>query len=173
LKYESDGGPGIPRILEFLKGSDDFEGDQKLFIKAQIIFWLLAATDGHAKNFSISINPGGGFKLTPLYDVMSAQPYFDAGQIQRNELKLAMAVMGKNRHYKIWSILPRHFIQTAEIAGYPSDVTKTIMEDIQNLAPKAIDKVQNDLPVDFPQDMANSIISGLQLRLTLIDSFLT
>lgn len=172
LKYEADGGPGITKILEFLKASDEHEKDQELFLKAQIVFWLLAATDGHAKNFSISINPGGGFKLTPLYDVMSAQPYFDAGQIQRNGLKLAMAVAGKNRHYKIESILPRHFIQTAEAVGYPPNLTKTIMADIQEVAPKAIESVQNGLPQEFPEDMADSIISGLKLRLATIEKFL-
>ncbi len=172
LKYESDGGPGIPAIIDFLKASDSPEQDQMQFFKAQIIFWLIAATDGHAKNFSIHINPGGGFKITPLYDVMSAQPYFDAGQIQQNELKLAMAITGKNRHYKIGSILPRHFIQTAEVANYPPNSAKAIMQEIQELAPKAINQVLNNLPENFPEDIATSILSGFKHRLKLIENFL-
>jgi serine/threonine-protein kinase HipA len=76
-KYEPDGGPGM-RILDLLKASDEPEADQTLFLKAQIVFWLLGATDGHAKNFSIFLLPGGRFRLTPLYDVMSAQPNVDA-----------------------------------------------------------------------------------------------
>ena len=40
-KNESQGGPGIPGILEFLKGSDQPDDDQRLFMKAQITFWLL------------------------------------------------------------------------------------------------------------------------------------
>ena len=48
------------------------------------MFWLLGATDGHAKNFSIFLLPGGRFRLTPLYDVMSAQPNVDAGEIRHN-----------------------------------------------------------------------------------------
>lgn len=40
-KYQSDGGPGIRQILQFLKASDDAQADQRLFIKAQIAFWLL------------------------------------------------------------------------------------------------------------------------------------
>jgi serine/threonine-protein kinase HipA len=47
-KYESDGGPGIPAILNLLKGSDQPEADQTTFLKAVIAFWLLGATDGHA-----------------------------------------------------------------------------------------------------------------------------
>ena len=57
-KYENEGGPGMRRILRFLRGSDDPEHDQKLFLQAQIIFWLLGATDGHAKNFSIFLGWG-------------------------------------------------------------------------------------------------------------------
>jgi HipA-like C-terminal domain len=64
---------------------------------------------GHAKNFSIFLLPGGRFRLTPLYDVMSAQPNVDAGEIRHNAMKLAMAV-GDSRHYVIDSIVPRHFL---------------------------------------------------------------
>jgi len=95
-KCEADGGPGIPALLNRLNGSDDPETDRRTVLKALIAFWLLAATDGHAKNFSVFLTPGGRFRLTPLYDVISAQPSADAGKIQRNQMKLAMAV-GKNR----------------------------------------------------------------------------
>jgi len=60
----------------------------------------------------------GGFRLTPLYDVMSAQPNVDAGEIRHNAMKLAMTV-GDSRHYVIDSIMPRHFLQTAANAAYP------------------------------------------------------
>jgi len=58
LKYESDGGPGIPGIVRMLRGSDDAASDQRSFLKANIVFWLLGATDGHAKNFSVFLSPG-------------------------------------------------------------------------------------------------------------------
>jgi serine/threonine-protein kinase HipA len=57
-KYESEGGPGIRAITDLLKGSDTPDADQRAFFKAQIVFWLLGATDGHAKNFSIRLAPG-------------------------------------------------------------------------------------------------------------------
>lgn len=80
LKYESDGGPGMNDVLDLLQGSDESESDRRSFLKAQLIFWLLGATDGHAKNFSVFLHPGGRFGMTPLYDVMSAQPALDAHQ---------------------------------------------------------------------------------------------
>jgi serine/threonine protein kinase HipA of HipAB toxin-antitoxin module len=91
-QIEPDRGPGIHRGLEFLQASDEPEADRPLLLKAQVVFWFLAATDGHAKNFSIFLRPDGRFGMTPLYDLMSAQPNVDAGEIQCNRMKLAMAV---------------------------------------------------------------------------------
>ena len=132
LKYEPDGGPGIKDVLVLLKGSDEPLADQRVFLKAQIVFWLLGATDGHAKNFSVFLTPGGGFHLTPLYDVMSLQPAVDTGQVRRNQFRLANAV-GSNRHYIIDSILPRHFTQTAEGNGIPATVVDQIYAELAGL----------------------------------------
>jgi serine/threonine-protein kinase HipA len=165
-KYEPDGGPGIRDILELLKASDEPEADQRLFLKAQIVFWLLGATDGHAKNFSIFLLPGGRFRLTPLYDVMSAQPNVDMGQIRHNKMKLAIAV-GDKRHYVIDSIMPRHFLQTAAKYGVPAAPVREIIDEIANDADRAIDVALKDLPSGFPEPMTSSIIEGLRRRLRL------
>jgi serine/threonine-protein kinase HipA len=87
-------------VINLLKGSDTPDVDITTFVRANIIFWLLGATDGHAKNFSVFITPGGRFRMTPAYDVLTAQPSLDAGQIPRKKFKLAMSV-GKNRHYDV------------------------------------------------------------------------
>jgi serine/threonine-protein kinase HipA len=73
-KYESEGGPGIAEIMKILLGSRDAFTDRKTFLKTQLLFWILAAPDGHAKNFSLFIEPKSRFSLTPLYDVISAYP---------------------------------------------------------------------------------------------------
>jgi len=73
-KYESDGGPGMAAILELLRGSSQHGQDRHSFFKAQILFWMLAATDGHAKNFSIFHQRQNSYRMTPLYDVLSAWP---------------------------------------------------------------------------------------------------
>ncbi|HSS99631.1 MAG TPA: HipA domain-containing protein [Terriglobales bacterium] len=112
-KYESDGGPGMEQILKLLQGSDEPHADQQRFLKANIVFWLLGATDGHAKNYSIFLAPGGRFSMTPFYDVISAQPSVDAKQILLKQFRLAMAV-GSKRHWQIRQIASRHFFQTAK-----------------------------------------------------------
>lgn len=163
-KYEANGGPGIPAILNLLNGSDDPESDRKRVLQAVIVFWLLGATDGHAKNFSIFLAPGGRFSVTPLYDVVSAQPSADAREIPRNRMKLAMAV-GNNRHYVIDTIGPRHFIETAAKAGIGAITVQRLFAEIATAAPKAIDCVLKRLPEGFPDEIANRIVAGFRSRL--------
>ncbi|WP_366028112.1 HipA domain-containing protein [Rhodoferax sp.] len=57
-----------------LKGGEAFHEDRRNFLRAQLLFWYLAAIDGHAKNFSLFVLPGGRYRMTPLYDVLSAWP---------------------------------------------------------------------------------------------------
>jgi serine/threonine-protein kinase HipA len=165
-KYESDGGPGIPQVLDLLRGSDEPEADRRTFLRAQIMFWLLGATDGHAKNFSVFLRSGGRFVLAPLYDVMSAQPAFDAKQISRNKMKLAM-VAGKNRHDVVDRILPRHFVQTAGKGGIGGSEVEAILADLADMGEGAIDRVRSALPRGFPEDLTQSVVGGMRKRLKL------
>lgn len=156
LKYNRDGGPGINECLSLLNGSDYAEQDRLSFLKAQIIFWLIAATDGHAKNFSIFLLPGGRFRLTPVYDVMAAQSNYTYGRLRRHQMKLAMAI-GANRHYKINEILPRHFLQSAGIAGVPADQVMMLLRDIEQSMPEALERSVEAMPEDFPEVIAESV----------------
>ncbi|VDR27347.1 Serine/threonine-protein kinase HipA [Raoultella terrigena] len=78
MKYESDGGPGIASIMAFLLGSSEALKDRDDFMKFIVFQWLIGATDGHAKNFSIFLQPGGSYRLTPFYDIISAFPLLAA-----------------------------------------------------------------------------------------------
>ena len=167
-KYESDRGPGIPNLLDLLKASDTPEGDRKAFYKAQVLNWLLGATDGHAKNYSIFLRPGGGFNLTPLYDVMSAQPNVDMHQITHNKMKLAMAI-GKNRHYRVESVVPRHFLQTAAICGLPERDVEEIFAELREDMDGALARTLKVMPKDFPEDIAESISNGVTNRMRLFE----
>ena len=111
-KYEADGGPGMDRILDVLDGSMMREQDRRDFFKAQLLFWMLCATDGHAKNFSLFLRPRGRYQLTPLYDVLSAYPVLGEGpgKMSPFKAKMAMAVRSKNAHWKMRDILRRHWV---------------------------------------------------------------
>ncbi|CCJ87510.1 HipA protein [Cronobacter dublinensis 582] len=116
-KYQADGGPGIGDIMTILSRSEHAQADRAHFFRAQIIFWILAATDGHAKNFSIAHLPGNRYHLTPLYDVLSAWPVIGPGnhQIAWQKCKLAMAVRGSSNYYHLSQIRRRHWLRQGEL----------------------------------------------------------
>ncbi len=159
-KYQMDGGPGINEGIGLLAGSDDPEADQRAFFRAQVLFWLLGATDGHSKNFSIALRPGG-FRLTPLYDVLSAQKAVNDGQIRQNRMRLAMAV---DRHYRINEVVPRHFVQAAKAAGFGVALASEVLSEIASGLEPAFDKTLADLPEGFPQPLAEAIAVGARCR---------
>lgn len=163
-KYQSEGGPGMIDILKLLKGSDIPADDQKTILKAQILFWLIGATDGHAKNFSIFLGPGGSFHLTPLYDVLTAQPSLGARQIERKQMKSAMSV-GTNHHYRIGEIVGRHFIQTGNAAGLSKTLIRGAVEDVADMAGAALEKVESKLPKGFPEAIHASVKAAMMARL--------
>lgn len=168
-KYQSDGGPGITDILKMLRGSDEPVSDQRFFLKANIVFWLIGATDGHAKNFSIFLSPGGRFHVTPLYDVISAQPSVDSKQILWRQFRLAMA-FGTKPHYQIRQIAPRHFFQTADQAGVGQEVVESVVDELLEGGATAVDAVVSTLPRNFPDQVASSIAAGINRRLRLLEA---
>ncbi|MFP4278355.1 MAG: HipA domain-containing protein, partial [Wenzhouxiangella sp.] len=171
LKYNSEGGPGIPECLSLLTGSDEPECDRLDFLKAQIAFWLIAATDGHAKNFSVFLFPGGRFKMTPIYDVMSAQPNFAQGRLRRNQIKLAMAV-GDSRHYIVDEMLPRHFAQAARAAGVSSRQLQALLHDLEGGASDALERAAASMPDGVSAGIIQPIREALASKLGAIRPFL-
>ena len=162
LRYESDGGPGISDICSLLLGSRNAATDRRNFFKAQLLFWMLCATDGHAKNFSVFIEPHGRFRLTPIYDVLSAYPILGRGknQLAPQKAKMAMAVRGKNRHYKWSQIHARHWMSTAAEVGLEAAAEGDILK-LAEQAPSVVERVSALLPHDFPGIVSGSIFDGL------------
>ncbi|MEY2893208.1 MAG: hypothetical protein RJA98_3116 [Pseudomonadota bacterium] len=168
-KYEADGGPGIADIARVLTGSVNAPADLKTFLKAQLLFWMMAAPDGHAKNFSLRILPRGRYALTPLYDVMSIWPVEGQGasQISWHRAKLAMALQGKNRHVLFKDIERRHFNATAARFFQREGAEDVIEEVLAGLEP-AIAAVSARLPVGYPERIATSIFAGLRRTARLL-----
>ena len=132
-KYEADGGPGIRDIMDVLKWSADADGDRRRFMAAQVLLWLLDSTDGHAKNYSVFLEAKDRFRLTPLYDILSAAPLAATGELSSRRLKLAMGLIGKNRHYRMTDIEPRHFLSTAAAVDYPKAEMLAVLNHFERL----------------------------------------
>jgi len=159
-KYESDGGPGIETIMQLLMGSSQAIADRYRFMQFQVFQWLIGATDGHAKNFSLFIERGGSYRLTPFYDVISAYPVLGGTGLNKRALKLAMGLCAtKGKKMAIDKIYPRHFIATAKRVSFDPASMEEIFDFFIHAFPQAVISVRDALPADFPQHIADAIFS--------------
>ncbi|MEO8016212.1 MAG: type II toxin-antitoxin system HipA family toxin [Pseudomonadota bacterium] len=161
-KYQSDGGPGILDIARILRASTEAESDLATVFKAQLLFWMLAATDGHAKNFSLRILQGGRFQLTPLYDVLSAWPIIGkkVNELPIEKTRLAMSLPGGKPHYLLKSIQRRHFEALGKRMGIPR--VDDVINEMITKTPMVIQQVQRGLPRGFPQGLLDRVLAGLE-----------
>lgn len=162
-KYEADGGPGIERLMTVLLGSSHADADRHDFFRTQLLYWMLCAIDGHAKNFSLAIDAGGAYRLTPRYDVLSAFPMLGngRGRLPAKKARMAMAVQATSRHYLWHTIQPRHWAEMARRCGiavrWPA-----LRDELVQRTPPAIDAVGKQLPRGFPSALAEAIFEGLR-----------
>lgn len=153
-------------IAELLAQSSE-RNDLTTFFKAQVLFWMLRAIDGHAKNFSLFLNPGGRFQLTPLYDVLSAWPVIGrrSGQWPQQQLRMAMAWHGENDLYtKPLEITARRMLLTARRLGLGD--TQPMLEDLISQTPTVVAAVRAQLPTGFPAGVVDPVLFGLEASAT-------
>ncbi len=170
-KYQNNGGPNMADILTLLQRSDEPQKDQTDFFKSQILFWLIGATDGHGKNFSIFLKPEGRYGLTPFYDVLTAQPAFDKRQIPNNKYRLAMSA-GESRHNRILEIMGRHFVQSGKAAGLGSTLMRQAIGSILDNADTAGDRARAKMPSNFVHDIHESVAGAMAKRIKHLASAL-
>ena len=115
-KYQQDGGPSpediaglLARVLPPTMGEDA----RLRFADALVFNWLIAATDGHAKNFAL-LHAGSQIRFAPLYDIASMLPY----EPDAKQLKLAMKIGGE---YRFKAIMPRSWEKLANAISLSSE----------------------------------------------------
>lgn len=160
-KYEKDGGPGIAECLRLLAGSAN-PGDRSSFALTQLAFWLMGASDGHAKNHSIFLERGDTYISTPLYDVLSIFPYTgnSPNQFRRRSTGPAMALRSKNVHWHFDDIQARHWHALATKAGGPT-LWQAMVQLAERVEP-ALDQISRSLPEDFPARTWTAISQGMR-----------
>ncbi len=141
-KYQSDGGPGIVRIVSLITRAESptvSRDDVDRFLQAQAFAWATAATDAHAKNYGFLMS-GNSMTLAPLYDLHSAAPYLTGerrslapGKLSIHTAGLAMSVGGERifsritgkewRQLAVWLTLD---------AAYVSDLVLDLVRQIPN-----------------------------------------
>ncbi|CUS47717.1 MAG: toxin-antitoxin system HipA family toxin component [Idiomarinaceae bacterium HL-53] len=162
-KYEVEGGPAVSRIMKELVGAQRPIQDREIFMRTQVLFWILGATDGHAKNFSIFIDKGDQYRLTPLYDILSAFPTVNKKSLHEKDLKLAMSLKGsRGRKYECRIISRRHFLATANEVGFSGEAMNKILDDMAARTEQVIEDVATKLPHSFPTFISEPIFEGMR-----------
>lgn len=157
-KHEWAGGPGIRTIMDLLLGSSQPVADRADFFRSQLLYWMLGAVEGHAKNYSIFLEPGGTFRLAPRYDVVSSYP---------SPGRLSLAVGGEYAWERVgWE----HWQRTARQCKFMGH-WRALLEDLVRATPAVIELVKAQLPWDFPVEVTDSILGGLQRCVARILSF--
>ena len=156
-KYESDGGPGITTIVDLLREhSSHTEDDVHSFLDAIAFNWLIAGTDGHAKNYALLLGAQGAVRLAPFYDLASVLPY---QMINLNKAKLAMKIGGE---YRLRNITLRHWIRLAADVRMDSE---SLVHRISAMAvgfPDLVAKIQKEVE---NEGLSHPTISTLARRL--------
>ena len=168
-KYQDKGGPGVLDILGRLQESDDPQRDRAAFFRSQILFWLIGATDGHAKNYSLFLRPGGRLELTPFYDVLTAQPAFDAKQIRHKDFRLAMS-LGARPHYRVDDVVGRHFVESGKAAGLGPTLMRQVLDEVRAAAGTAPERALAEMPRDFHPEAHEAIKAILPRRLAMLET---
>jgi serine/threonine-protein kinase HipA len=160
-KYEADGGPGIPTIFNVLKAGLAPARDAVTFAKAQLAFWLLAAPDGHAKNFSVFLRRDG-YVMTPLNDVLSAWPIIGnrANELSYDDATLAIAVRGSRLYRKLGQIALRHWARLARETAVPGAFDEMVrMVDVSD---DALTRLELRLPSTVPAGVWERVARGVR-----------
>jgi len=146
--------------MTVLEGSDEPEADRERFMRTACLAYLLAATDAHAKNFSLLYSGGSerySMRLAPLYDIASAWPY--SKQIPAQKVKLAMRI---GRHYRLREIQPRQFVELAKSCRYSPDALLATLGNLAAQVPDEASAIIAELrQAEIADEMLERLLDGL------------
>lgn len=133
-KYQSEGGPGIIKVMELMNRSNQPFEDRRRVMEAVVFNFLILGTDAHAKNFSLLLGVHQQVRLARLYDMASFLPYVD----RRKDCRFAMKIGG---YYKDTQIQPRHFEKMARTCEFPAQELKHMAGEMALKLPDAAEGI--------------------------------
>ena len=148
-KYEVDGGPGAERLGRLIR---EVAGDRDVarFFDVLVFNWLVLATDGHAKNYSLLLS-GHQVRLAPVYDIASALPHLD----HPRKARMAQKIGGE---YRPAFIQRRHWERMARSLGIGSDEAHARITSLAERLPDGLaDAVGTSRLTPDEQRIANAI----------------
>ena len=159
-KYQLDGGP-TPHDVGDLLFHEASESRDALwrFCDALVFNWAIAATDGHAKNYSLVLD-GPDVYLAPLYDLISFLPYTSGDP---EEITTAMAA-GNDRTWRA-SSRPSAWAAAAGALRLDADAVVDRAVEIARGTPSAISDAIDGLSDEDRTSRALPLLHSFSQRL--------
>lgn len=137
-KYQAEGGPGVAAAADLIRRWCSAPAvDLLAFLDALIFNLLIGNTDAHGKNYSLLLDGNGGRRLAPLYDLLSARPYWPF------ERKMAMKYGGE---YRADRIRGRHLDRLAEDLGISARTVRARVGDLSGRVLDSTDAARARIP---------------------------
>ncbi len=147
-KYTMYGGPGVADIVGLLRltGIEARENAAR-FLQMLFFNYLIAATDAHAKNYSLMLEADGMHRLAPMYDVASIAPYIADDEWHHDPPKLAMSIGGENRAGCVSTGNINRMVENCGLAGMgiTTEGCADLMTIYADMIPGKLEAVFNDL----------------------------
>jgi serine/threonine-protein kinase HipA len=159
--HQAAGGPGLARLLELLRGSDEAARDRERLLAATVLMWMLAVPDVGAQRFRLRLLPAGHFVLGPLSGVMSAWPVMgrQPSPASLKRLSLGLPPDGKPTGH---DGVTRQAWQRAAQRHAVGASFDAVLSGLATWTERAIDRVSAELPERFPSSVSGPVFDGLR-----------
>ena len=168
----------VEQCLNKLRTSNRIRDDQALFIKGQIVQWLLGAGDGHLKNYSFFLSGPNQYRLTPFYDIMSNEPYdqdnpkailqVHEGLRKSYPADLAFG-LGPQGHTTPDNIHPEDFRALEAHTLLTKDEIDQILQGIHQTLDKTVHQLKHEVNDTVPDSILEPILHGIIQRRQVLE----
>jgi serine/threonine-protein kinase HipA len=158
---ESAGGPGLARLLELLRGSDEAAQDRERLLAATVLMWMLAVPDVSAKRFRLRLLPAGHYVLGPLSGVMSAWPVVGRQPSPASLKRLPLGLSPDGRPIGHDGVTLQAWRGAAQRHALGSSFD-AVLSGLAAWTERAIERVSAELPDRFPTSVSGPVFEGLR-----------
>ncbi len=148
-KYETDGGPGISRIVNLIEDNSSMPIlDIREFYRILVFNFIVGNCDSHGKNYSFLYSPEGKLRLAPFYDLVSTTIY--PGISRELSMKIGkqkkIDLVGRDNFFKIDGVNRRAMetIIDGVISSYNSAIEKLSTKEEYKPYEEMINKIKED-----------------------------
>ncbi len=155
LKYQAEGGPGLPAIFELLTAHSTRAALDRLALLQMVFFhFLLGNADAHAKNFSLLLGVDH-VRLAPVYDAMCTLVYPSLSS------RLAMKI---DKHFEFDEITVEHWEAFARTVGLAPGMVRRRLEELAATLPDLARSVAARHPEIADEPIVGSILACIGAR---------